>query len=207
MSLKHTSLVLLLSTSATAWADHAPLKLDALTIEGEQEKPSGLTLDQPIRTGSRLGLTARETPASVSVSDRAVIEERGAKDTQDVINAMTGVNASANPGYGGFVSYRGFTQNQITQLFNGINLGYSSATRPVDAWMIDRVELIGGPSTFLYGAGAVVARSTTSRAWPAATTACSRAACATAASTTPRCRWASTAPWVAPTPGTSCAWT
>lgn len=155
MSLKYTSLVLLMSTSAIAWADHAPLKLDALTIEGEQEKPSGLTLDQPIRTGSRLGLTARETPASVSVSDRAVIEERGAKDTQDVINAMTGVNASANPGYGGFVSYRGFTQNQITQLFNGINLGYSSATRPVDAWMIDRVELIGGPSTFLYGAGAV----------------------------------------------------
>lgn len=155
MSLKHTSLVLLMSTSAIAWADHAPLKLDALTIEGEQDRPSGLTLDQPIRTGSRLGLTARETPASVSVSDRAVIEERGAKDTQDVINAMTGVNASANPGYGGFVSYRGFTQNQITQLFNGINLGYSSATRPVDAWMIDRVELIGGPSTFLYGAGAV----------------------------------------------------
>lgn len=155
MSLKNTSLVLLMSTSAIAWADHAPLKLDALTIEGEQDRPSGLTLDQPIRTGSRLGLTARETPASVSVSDRAVIEERGAKDTQDVINAMTGVNASANPGYGGFVSYRGFTQNQITQLFNGINLGYSSATRPVDAWMIDRVELIGGPSTFLYGAGAV----------------------------------------------------
>lgn len=155
MSLKNTSLVLLLSTSAIAWADHAPLKLDALTIEGEREKPSGLTLDQPIKTGSRLGLTARETPASVSVSDRTIIEERGAKDTQDVINAMTGVNASANPGYGGFVSYRGFTQNQITQLYNGINLGYSSATRPVDAWMIDRVELIGGPSTFLYGAGAV----------------------------------------------------
>lgn len=155
MSLKITSLALLLSTSATAWADHAPLKLDALTIEGEREKPSGLTLDQPIKTGSRLGLTARETPASVSVSDRTIIEERGAKDTQDVINAMTGVNASANPGYGGFVSYRGFTQNQITQLYNGINLGYSSATRPVDAWMIDRVELIGGPSTFLYGAGAV----------------------------------------------------
>jgi len=65
------------------------------------------------------------------------------------------VNASANPGYGGFVAYRGFTQNQVTQLYNGINLGYSSAPRPVDAWVIDRVELIGGPSSFLHGAGAV----------------------------------------------------
>ncbi|MHC6226301.1 TonB-dependent receptor [Pseudomonas sp. X10] len=153
--IRNTSLVLLLGTCNLAWADHAPLELNALTIDGERDKPSGLQLDEPIKTGSRLGLTARETPASVSVSDRSIIEQRGAKDTQDVINAMTGVNASANPGYGGFVAYRGFTQNQVTQLYNGINLGYSSATRPVDAWVIDRVELIGGPSSFLHGAGAV----------------------------------------------------
>ncbi|MCO7514489.1 TonB-dependent receptor [Pseudomonas guariconensis] len=153
--IRNTSLVLLLGTCTSAWAAPAPIELTATTVEGEREAPSGVQLDEPIRTGSRLGLTARQTPASVSVSDRNVIEARGAKDTQDVINAMTGVNASANPGYGGFVSYRGFTQNQVTQLFNGINLGYSSATRPLDAWVIDRVELIGGPSSFLHGAGAV----------------------------------------------------
>ncbi|MBD9484890.1 TonB-dependent receptor [Pseudomonas sp. PDM14] len=154
MTQKYACLALLFSACNTAWADHA-LQLPGSTVSAIKEQPSGLVLDQPIKTGSRLGLTARETPASVSVADRSVIEARGATDTQDVINGMTGVNASANPGYGGFVSYRGFTQNQITQLYNGINLGYSSATRPVDAWMIDRVELIGGPSTFLYGAGAV----------------------------------------------------
>lgn len=147
--------VLLLSASSFAWADHGRVELDTTNIESSHEHASGVALDTPIKTGSRLGLTSRETPASVSVSDRSVIEERGAKDTQDVINAMTGINASANPGYGSFVAYRGFTQNQITQLFNGINLGYGSAARPVDAWIIDRVELIGGPSTFLYGAGAV----------------------------------------------------
>ncbi|MGG5289491.1 TonB-dependent receptor [Pseudomonas shirazensis] len=153
--IRQTSLVLLASTCSIAWADHSAIELTATSIDASRAAPSGLQLDEPIRTGSKLGLTARQTPASVSVSDRSVIEQRGAKDTQDVINAMTGVNASANPGYGGFVSYRGFTQNQVTQLFNGINLGYSSATRPVDAWVIDRVELIGGPSSFLHGAGAV----------------------------------------------------
>ncbi|EJT82732.1 TonB-dependent siderophore receptor [Pseudomonas putida S11] len=153
--LRKTSLVLLMGTCNVAWADAAPVELSATTIDGERDAPSGVQLDEPIRTGSRLGLTARETPASVSVSDRRLIEERGAKDSQDVINAMTGVNASANPGFGGFVAYRGFTQNQVTQLYNGINLGYSSATRPVDAWVLDRVELIGGPSSFLHGAGAV----------------------------------------------------
>ncbi|EKT4467135.1 TonB-dependent receptor [Pseudomonas putida] len=153
--IRKTSLVLLMGTCSYAWAGTAPIELTATTVDGERQAPTGVQLDEPIRTGSRLGLSARETPASVSVSDRRVIEERGAKDTQDVINAMTGVNASANPGYGGYVSYRGFTQNQITQLYNGINLGYSSATRPVDAWTIDRVELLGGPSSFLHGAGAV----------------------------------------------------
>lgn len=153
--IRNTSLVLLASTCTFAWADHSPVELSATTIDAERAAPSGVQLDELIRTGSKLGLTVRQTPASVSVSDRRVIEERGAKDTQDVINAMTGVNASANPGYGGFVAYRGFTQNQVTQLYNGINLGYSSATRPVDAWVIDRVELIGGPSSFLHGAGAV----------------------------------------------------
>ncbi|MDZ3991342.1 TonB-dependent receptor [Pseudomonas sp. Teo4] len=153
--IRNTSLVLLMGTCTFAWADDAAVELSATTIDGQREAPSGVQLDEPIRTGSRLGLTARETPASVSVSDRRVIEARDAKDSQDVINAMTGVNASANPGFGGFVTYRGFTQNQVTQLYNGINLGYSSATRPVDAWVLDRVELIGGPSSFLHGAGSV----------------------------------------------------
>lgn len=154
-----TTLALLVGSASLAWAQDDALTLPASTVSAtahEQDTaPSGVELDQPITTGSRLGLTARQTPASVSVADRDVIEARGARDTQEVINGMTGINASANPGYGGFVAYRGFAQNQITQLFNGINLGYSSASRPVDAWVIDRVELIGGPSTFLYGAGAV----------------------------------------------------
>ena len=155
MNVTNTSLVLLISACNLAWAEESSVELAPLTVEGALEQPSGILLDEPIKTGSRLGLTARETPASVSVADRAIIEERGAKDTQDVINSMTGVNASANPGYGGYVSYRGFTAGQITQLYNGIGMSYSSATRPVDAWIYDRVELIGGPSTFLYGAGAV----------------------------------------------------
>ncbi|WP_285261096.1 TonB-dependent receptor [Halopseudomonas bauzanensis] len=159
MSIRFTALLLLIGSASLAWAQEDALTLPASTVSAQTREalsaPSGVRLDQPIRTGSRLDLTARETPASVSVIDRSVIEARGARDTQEVINAMTGINASANPGYGGFVSYRGFTQNQITQLFNGINLGYASAARPIDAWVVDRVELIGGPSSFLHGAGAV----------------------------------------------------
>jgi len=155
MSIRLTTLALLVGSAPCAWAQDS-LNLPSSTVTATVgSAPSGLVLDEPINTGSRLGLSARQTPASVSVASRAVIEARGARDTQEVLNGMTGINASANPGYGSFIAYRGFTQNQVTQLFNGINLGYGSAARPIDAWMIDRVELIGGPSTFLYGAGAV----------------------------------------------------
>ena len=56
----------------------------------------------------------------------------------------------------GAVSYRGFSGSQISQLFNGISVQYDAiAARPIDSWIYDRVEAIGGPSTFLFGAGAV----------------------------------------------------
>src|SRR5690606_42123128 len=72
-----------------------------------------------------------------------------------ISNSLPGVNASAPPGWGGYVAYRGFNGAQISQLFNGINLQYGAANRPVDAWIYDRVELIGGPSSFLHGSGSV----------------------------------------------------
>lgn len=49
-----------------------------------------------------------------------------------------------------------FSGASVTQLFNGITVQYDAvAARPVDSWIYDRVEAIGGASSFLYGAGAV----------------------------------------------------
>src|SRR3990167_5440554 len=155
MTLRNATLVLLAGTCQLAWAEDTALSLPSSTVTAAKQTQPGLSLDEPLETGSRLGLTSRQTPASVSIADRGTIAARGAKDTQDVINSMPGINASANPGFGGFVYYRGFTSAQVTQLYNGIGMSYSSATRPVDAWIYERVEAIGGPSTFLYGAGAV----------------------------------------------------
>ncbi len=115
-----------------------------------------LSIDEASSTGSRLGLTPRETPASVTIVDRVDIEQRGAADTQEILKSVPGVTAAAPPGSAGSVSYRGFGTTSITQLFNGITVQYDAiAARPVDSWIYQRVEAIGGPSTFLFGAGAV----------------------------------------------------
>jgi iron complex outermembrane receptor protein len=126
---------------------------EELTVTGTAP---GAGLSAPAGTGSRLGLTVRDTPATVTIVPRAVLEARGVTDTQDALKNVPGVTAAAQPGAAGSVSYRGFGSSNITQLFNGISVQYDAiAARPVDSWVYDRVEAIGGPSSFLYGAGAV----------------------------------------------------
>ncbi|WP_295856028.1 TonB-dependent siderophore receptor [uncultured Xylophilus sp.] len=144
----------LFATAASAQVDGAAT-LAPVTVRSEAAGPTGrLALDTPAETGSRLGLTPRETPASVTVVDRATIDARGARDTQEILRAVAGITAHDAPGSIG-VSYRGFGGASLSQLFNGINVQYTIAARPVDSWIYDRVEVVGGASGFLYGAGAV----------------------------------------------------
>ncbi|ODB35011.1 TonB-dependent receptor [Pseudomonas mosselii] len=153
-----TTLALLVGSATCAWAQDDTLTLPASNVTATADQPKEATtldLDRPIESGSRLNLSARENPASVSVADRKTMERIGARNFQDAANALPGVNASAPPGWGGYVSYRGFNGAQISQLFNGINLQYGATARPVGAWIYDRVELLGGPSSFLNGSGAV----------------------------------------------------
>ena len=128
--------------------------LPTVEVSDATQTPGLLPLDTPVETGSRLGLTPRETPASVTVVDRSTIEARGAQDTQEILRAIPGVSAHNAPGSMS-ASYRGFTGNSVTQLYNGITVHYGSATRAVDSWIYDRVEAVGGASSFLYGSGAV----------------------------------------------------
>ncbi|MDP1612503.1 MAG: TonB-dependent siderophore receptor [Sulfuritalea sp.] len=134
----------------------AQANLPAITITGSGiEANARLPLDTTSQTGSRLGLSARETAATINIVDRETIEERGARDTIEAVSSAPGITEHGSPGSGGVLSYRGFTSSQITQMFNGIDVGYIISTFPVDAWILDRVEVLGGASSFLYGSGAV----------------------------------------------------
>ena len=151
-------LAIAIGCALAAWHAQAEDQFQPIpTVEVTAAAPHAnglLRLDTPLDTGSRLGLSARETPASVTVVDRGLIEVRGAQDTQEILRGIPGVTAHNAPGNIG-VSYRGFGSGSVSQLFNGINVQYSIAARPVDSWIIDRVEAIGGPSSFLFGSGAV----------------------------------------------------
>ncbi|WP_370678627.1 TonB-dependent receptor [Comamonas sp. GB3 AK4-5] len=148
-------LALAQNTAGTA-ADEAQLPTVQVQASTDQpDTPNGvLPLDIPSSTASRLGLSLRETPAAVTVVDRATIEARGASNTQEMLQSVPGITAHDAPGSIG-VSYRGFSGSSLNQLFNGINVQYGIAARPVDSWIYEQMEAIGGASSFLYGAGGV----------------------------------------------------
>ncbi|MBB1088995.1 TonB-dependent receptor [Lysobacter sp. SG-8] len=146
---------LLLILSMPAQADDAG-GMQATTLDTIEVTGTSGRNDVRASGGTALDLSLQDIPASVTVVTRDLLDARDVRTTAEALRAVPGLDAVAPPGNGNNVSYRGFSGSQISQLFNGIDVKYATiAARPVDAWIYERVEAIGGPSSFLYGAGAV----------------------------------------------------
>lgn len=133
-------------------------QLERVLVTGPRliPEPTGLALDTPSGTASRLGLTPRELPVSVDIIGREAIEERGHRTTLEAIESGVGITASNPPGDPATFSLRGFTDNQITQLSDGVRVGPTTMTaRQLDTWNFERIELLKGPASVLYGEGAI----------------------------------------------------
>lgn len=119
----------------------------------------GKDANVPSQTGSRLGLTALETPASVETLSGDVIRARGDLSIVDAVTRATGISSVANPGNGGTgLAARGFSdQGSVMILYDGVRLypGAGTVTFPTDPWTVDRIEVLRGPASVLYGQGAI----------------------------------------------------
>ncbi|MEQ3723528.1 TonB-dependent siderophore receptor [Alcanivorax sp.] len=105
-------------------------------------------------TASRLGLTMRETPATVDIIGRDEIEQEGLRNLIELYRNAPGVSAGNIPGSPASVSMRGFTD--VGYLFNGtraVDPGLMS--RNMNTWNLERVEILKGPASVLHGTGAL----------------------------------------------------
>jgi len=151
------ALIVLPSSSIAAEGDDPPpLTLPSMAVT--HEAGQGESLSAPTRTGSRLNLSARQTPASTSTLDERAVSERSNLSVQDAVTRSPGITSIANPGNGNTaLSARGFTgHTSVMTLFDGNRLytGAGTQTFPVDTWMVERIEVIRGPASVLYGEGA-----------------------------------------------------
>ncbi len=136
-----------------------PLQLDPVVVDERLARDrvrSTTDLTAPNTTGSRLPGTARDVPGSVESINQATIQERGKRTWIDALEGMTGFTAAVRPGAAGVMSARGFTENSFALLYDGIRVSSTTiTTRTYDAFMFDRIEVLRGPASVLFGESAV----------------------------------------------------
>ncbi|NOT27636.1 MAG: TonB-dependent receptor [Acidobacteria bacterium] len=113
-------------------------------------------LDSPTPAGSRLGLTPRETPATVDVITFTEAQERGLRTALEALSSVPAVTAAFLPSAQGITTIRGFSGGAVSQLFDGTRVTTSTiVARNYDSWSFDRIEVLKGPASVLYGEGAL----------------------------------------------------
>ena len=129
------------------------------TVEVFGRRIEGLGLSESTTAGSRLDLSPLLTPASIEVLAGDVIRQRGDSSIVESVTRATGITSEATPGDGGTaLSARGFAgHNSIMHLVDGARLfvGSGTVTFPFDAWSVDRIEVLHGPASVMYGQGAI----------------------------------------------------
>lgn len=142
-----------LSTPQAAYAQ-ARAQLD--DKEDETIVVTGERVEAPVATiASRLGLTARETPATIEVLDSETIKKQGINTVVDTVRSAAGVTSADTAAHTPF-TMRGFQMAQVSVTHNGINLGSTDFTgMNLGTFNFDRVEFLKGPSSLVSGQGAV----------------------------------------------------
>ncbi|MET0240676.1 MAG: TonB-dependent receptor [Sphingobium sp.] len=110
-------------------------------------------------SGSRLGLSVFETPASIDAIDGDAIRARGDLSIQEAVSRATGITFQGSPGNGNTaLASRGFGgQGSVQLLVDGTRLFVASGTLtfPVDPWTVERIDVLRGPSSVISGEGAI----------------------------------------------------
>jgi iron complex outermembrane recepter protein len=158
---KNKGLAILLSMCcASALYGDELIKLEQIGISNQKRtdtSTSTIKLNKEATTASRLGITIKETPASVEVVNSDVMKQRGDTTIEKAIEKTTGITTARDPGSPIQFSARGFATNGVNLLYNGVKIpgGTNMSIRPMDSANIDRIEIIHGASSVLHGEGSV----------------------------------------------------
>ncbi len=142
--------------AASTPAAEDPVRLDRFDVTADKESHFSLPLDAQASSGSRLGLTNRELPASVAIITQEVMQLRGLRTAVEAVEAAVGMTGGTQ--FGSIPSYstRGFGGNNVSILRDGIRQNTASqSSRTVDSFLLDRIEVLKGPDGLMYGEGAI----------------------------------------------------
>lgn len=128
---------------------------------------SDVVLDELVVSASGTEVDVSDAPASISVITKEDIERKPASSLADILSDLPGVTGGyTNAGAGSKITFRGMPSEYTLILVDGKRVGGSSLTgyRPdlvgqdldwISPSMIERIEVIRGPMSTLYGSEAM----------------------------------------------------
>ncbi len=138
--------------SADDTANREPVKLDTVTVTEQADKP--YTVDDSA-SATRLPLSLRDTPQSVTVVTGQRMQDQNLQSMRDVLDNVTGVYSYAYDSERVVFTSRGFTINNT--LYDGVpvapGLNADSTDATLDTALYERIEVVRGATGLLTGAG------------------------------------------------------
>lgn len=133
-------------------------ELQAVTVQAEAatgqatEKTQAYTVR---RTASAAGLdlSLRETPQSVTVVTRALMDDFGLNTINDALEGVTGINVERVETDRFYYTARGFDINNFQVDGIGVPLTYGNVVGDLDTVIYDRIDVVRGATGLVSGAG------------------------------------------------------
>lgn len=152
----------------TAWAaeetagtdaSSEPVMLDTVEVAGQDVAASAVTENrdsyttESMSSATRLDLSVRETPQSVSVVTRTQMDDFGLVSINEVLDSVTGVVVERVETDRTYYTARGFdiTNFQVDGI--GLPLTYGNVEGELDTAIYDRIEVVRGANGLMAGAG------------------------------------------------------
>lgn len=113
-------------------------------------------LDPMMVTAARYEKRDVDIPAATEIYDQQKIEKLGANNVMEVVKNIPGFTLTASPTGNTYIGFRGISKDNVAILVNGIPLNQDGNydLESISADIIDRIEVVKGGATVLYGSNA-----------------------------------------------------
>ena len=143
-------------------------KINVTLVSGQQKKidliltPNVLFFDGVVFTASRHAETIFQSQKNIAMASEEDISARTSPNTADAIREIPGVLIQKTTAGHGAPIIRGMIGKDVLLLYNGIRLnkptfrfGANQYMNTIDAESLDRIEVIKGPGSVMYGSDAI----------------------------------------------------
>lgn len=130
------------------------VKVTAAAERSGTTEGSGSYTARVTTTATKLALSPRETPQTVTVVTRQKMDDFGLTNVDDVLESTSAISIQRRGNNGVAYASRGFAlQSQYDGMPNPIGIGENNRGAPPDTAFLDKVEILQGASGLMSGAG------------------------------------------------------